>query len=47
MVRKRLDEFGELIGLVFNEASTDLLQLLDTMATSRVDAVARGNGFTL
>ena len=49
-VRRRLDEFGELIGLVsgvFNEASTDLLQLLDTMATSRVDAVARGNGFTL
>ena len=45
-----MDEFGELIGLVsgvFNEASTDLLQLLDTMATSRVDAVARGNGFTL
>ena len=41
-------EFGELIGFVsgaFIEASTDLLRLLDTMTTSRVDVVARADFF--
>ena len=35
-VRRRLDQFGELIGIVsgvFNEASSDTLMLLDVMAT--------------
>ena len=37
---QRLDQFGELIGLVsgfFNEASSDDLMLLDAMATSGVN----------
>ena len=35
-VRRRLDQFGKLIGIVsgvFNEASSDTLMLLDVMAT--------------
>ena len=41
--------FGQLIGIVsglFNEASSDTLQLLDVMATSRVDMLARTTGMT-
>ena len=48
-VRKRLEEFGEIVGLVagvFNEHSSDTLMLLDVMATSRVDKVARATGLT-
>ena len=48
-VRRRLDQFGELIGLVsglFNEASLDTLMLLDVMATSRVEKLARASGLT-
>ncbi len=36
--------FGQLIGIMsglFNEASSDTLQLLDVMATSRVEMLAR------
>ena len=43
-VRRRLDHFGPLIGIVsgtFNEASSDTLMLLDVMAASRVDKLAR------
>ena len=43
-VRRRLEQFGELIGIVsglFNEASSDTLMLMDVMATYRVDKVAR------
>ena len=48
-MRRRLDQFGELIGLVsglFNEASNDTLMLLDAMATSRVTKLARETGLT-
>jgi hypothetical protein len=48
-VRRRLDQFGELIGLVsglFNEASSDTLMLLDVMAASRVETLARASGLT-
>ena len=48
-VRRRLDQFGDLIGLVtgsFNEASADTLMLLDIMATSRVDKLARATGLS-
>ena len=48
-MRRRLDQFGELIGLVsglFNEASNDTLMLLDAMATSRVTKLARESGLT-
>ena len=48
-MRRRLDQFGELIGLVsglFNEASSDTLMLLDAMATSRVTKLARESGLT-
>ena len=47
--RRRLDQFGNLIGLVtgaFNEASSDTLMLLDVMATSRVDKLARATGLS-
>ena len=46
-VRRRLDQFGPLIGIVsgaFNEVSSDTLMLLDVMATSRVDELARATG---
>ena len=48
-VRRRLDEFGPLIGIVsgvFNEASADTLMLLDVMATSRVDKLATATGLS-
>ena len=48
-VRRRLDHFGPLIGIVsgtFNEASSDTLMLLDLMAASRVDKLARATGLT-
>ena len=44
-MRRRLDQFGELIGLVsglFNEASSDILMLLDAMATSRESGLTSG-----
>ena len=43
-VRRRLDQFGDLLGLVvgrFNEVSNDLNNLIDMMAESRVALVAR------
>ena len=46
-VRRRLDQFGQLNGLVvgrFNEVSNDLNNLIDQMADSRVDLVARREG---
>ena len=46
-VRRRLDQFGDLLGLVvgrFNEVSNDLNNLLDKMAESRVAMVARRDG---
>ena len=48
-VRRRLEQFGGLIGIVsclFNEASSDTLMLMDVMATSRVDKVARETDLT-
>ena len=45
--RRRLYQLGELIGLVvgrFNEVSNDLNNLIDQMAESRVDLVARREG---
>ena len=48
-LRRRLDQFGQLIGIVvglFNEGSDDTLQLLDAMASSRVQKVARSTGLT-
>ena len=48
-VRRRLEQFGELIGIVsglFNEASSDTLMIMDVMATSRVDKVARETDLT-
>ena len=46
-VRRQLDQFGELVGLVvgqFNEISNDTHQLIDEMAKSRVEKVARLEG---
>ena len=48
-VRRRLDQFGPLIGIVtgaFNEVSSDTMMLLDLMATSRVDKLARATGLS-
>ena len=48
-LRRRLDQFGQLIGIevgLFNEGSDDTLQLLDAMASSRVQKVARSTGLT-
>ena len=48
-VRRRLDQYGQLVGLVagiFNEHSSDTLMLLDVMASSRVDKLARATGLT-
>ena len=48
-VRRRLEQFGELIGIVsglFNEASSDTLMIMDVMATSRVNEVARETDLT-
>ena len=48
-LRRRLDQFGELIGIVsgiFNEASSDSLMLMDVMASARVDKVARATGLS-
>ena len=48
-VRRRLDQFGQLVGIVtgiFNEHSSDTLMLLDAMATSRVEKLARATGLT-
>ena len=46
-VRRKLDQFGDLLGLVvgrFNEVSNDLSNLLESMAESRVRMVARRDG---
>ena len=46
-VRRRLDQFGELVGLVvgqFNEASGDTHMLLEQIADSRVAGMARRDG---
>ena len=46
-VRRRLDEFGEILGLVigqFGEASEDVHQLLEQLADSRVVLLARREG---
>ena len=46
-VRRKLDQFGDLLGLVvgrFNEVSNDTNNLIDTMAESRVATVARREG---
>ena len=46
-VRRKLDQFGMLVGIVvgqFNEASDDTHMLLDQMADSRVALVARRDG---
>ena len=48
-LRRRLDQFGQLIGIViglFNEASDDTHQLLDTMADARVRKLARATGLS-
>ena len=48
-VSRSLNQFRELIGLVsglFNEASSDTLMLMDVMATSRVEMMARASGLT-
>ena len=48
-VRRRLDEFGQIVVIVagmFNEHSSDTMMLLDVMATSRVDKLARATGLT-
>ena len=48
-VRRRLDQFGAIIGIVaglFNETSTDTLLLLDVMAKTRVEKLARASGLT-
>ena len=42
-MRRKLDQFGDLLGLVvgrFNEVSNDFINLLDKMADSRVALVA-------
>jgi hypothetical protein len=46
-VRRKLYQFGDLLGLVvgrFNEVSNDLSNLLESMAESRVNLVARRDG---
>ena len=46
-VRRRLDQFGQLVGLVvgqFNEVSDDTHKLLEHMADSRVNMVSRREG---
>ena len=46
-VRRKLDQFGDLLGLVvgrFNEVSNDLSNLLQSMAESRVNMIARRDG---
>ena len=46
-VRRKLDQFGDLLGLVvgrFNEVSIDLNNLIENMAESRVNLVARRDG---
>ena len=46
-VRRRLDDFNQLIGIViglFNEVSADTLAMLEALADSRVDKVARSTG---
>ena len=46
-VRRKLDQFGDLVGLVvgrFNEVSNDLSNLVENMAESRVNLVARRDG---
>ena len=48
-VRRRLEHFGPIIGILaglFNETSTDSLLLLDVMARSRVEKLARATGLT-
>jgi hypothetical protein len=44
-VRRKLDQFGDLLGLVvgrFNEVSNDVNNLIEIMADSRVNMVATG-----
>ena len=46
-VRTKLDEFGDLMGLVvgrFNEVSNDVNNLIESMAGSRAALVARREG---
>ena len=46
-VRRRLDQFGDLIGLVigqFNEGSDDVNKLIEEMAVSRVAKVSSMEG---
>jgi hypothetical protein len=46
-VRRKLDQFGDLLGMVvgrFNEVSNDLNNLVEKMAESRVNLVARRDG---
>ena len=46
-VRRKLDQFGDLLGLVvgrFNEVSNDVNNLIDVMADSRVKMMARREG---
>ena len=46
-MRARLDQFGETIPIVsglFNEVNDSTLALLDTVAASRVDKLARPGG---
>ena len=46
-VRRKLDQFGDLLGLVvgrFNEVSNDINNLIEIMADSRVNMVARRDG---
>ena len=48
-VRRRLDHFGAIIGIVaglFNETLMDTLMLLDVMAKTRVEKLARATGLT-
>ena len=48
-VRRRLDEFGAIIGKVaglYDETSTDTLQLLYVMAKTRVEKLARALDLT-
>ena len=44
-VRRRLDEFGKVAGL-YDETSTDTLQLLYVMTKTRVKKLARALGLT-
>ena len=46
-VRRKLDQFGDLLGFVvgrFNEVSNDINNLIEIMADSRVNMVARRDG---